>query len=117
MKIEGANAILRFSHPGGGLVAQGGPLKDFTIAAQTRFSIRPGRKSAGQTVVVSSAAVSQPVAVRYGWASVPEGNLFKPRRPARLAVSGPTWIDQASGQSATSSSNPPCRRRWICCGA
>jgi len=30
----------------------------------------------GETVVVNSPEVSQPVAVRYGWANVPEGNLF-----------------------------------------
>jgi len=36
--------------------------------------------------VVISDAVFRPVAVRYGWANVPEGNLFNPRGPARLAV-------------------------------
>ena len=30
----------------------------------------------GKTVVVTSEAVPQPVAVRYGWANVPDGNLF-----------------------------------------
>ena len=30
----------------------------------------------GKTVVVTSEGVRQPVAVRYGWANVPEGNLF-----------------------------------------
>jgi sialate O-acetylesterase len=30
----------------------------------------------GNTVVVTSQAVPRPAAVRYGWANVPEGNLF-----------------------------------------
>ena len=30
----------------------------------------------GDTVMVSASGVNQPVAVRYGWANVPEGNLF-----------------------------------------
>ena len=30
----------------------------------------------GKTVVVTGEAVPEPVAVRYGWANVPEGNLF-----------------------------------------
>jgi len=30
----------------------------------------------GDTVMVSASGVDQPVAVRYGWANVPEGNLF-----------------------------------------
>jgi sialate O-acetylesterase len=31
---------------------------------------------AGDTVVVSSETVAKPVAVRFGWANVPETNLF-----------------------------------------
>jgi len=31
---------------------------------------------AGKTVVVSNARISTPVAVRYGWANVPDVNLF-----------------------------------------
>jgi sialate O-acetylesterase len=47
-------------------------------------------KIVGKTVVVNSAEVSQPVAVRYGWANVPEGNLFNraglPASPFRTEV-------------------------------
>jgi sialate O-acetylesterase len=44
----------------------------------------------GDTVVVSAEEVRQPVAVRYGWANVPEGNLFNaaelPASPFRTDV-------------------------------
>ena len=44
----------------------------------------------GETVAVSADEVSQPVAVRYGWANVPEGDLFNaaglPASPFRTDV-------------------------------
>jgi sialate O-acetylesterase len=47
-------------------------------------------KIRGQTVVVTSKAVPQPVAVRFGWANVPDGNLFNkaglPASPFRTDV-------------------------------
>jgi sialate O-acetylesterase len=76
LKVKGAKATLTFSHLGGGLVAKGGPLKGFTVAGADG-AFHPARAEIrGKTVVVSSDAVAQPVAVRYGWANVPEGNLF-----------------------------------------
>jgi sialate O-acetylesterase len=45
---------------------------------------------AGDTVVVRSAEVPRPVTVRYGWANVPEANLFNraglPATPFRTDV-------------------------------
>jgi len=76
VRVIGVNAALRFSHVGGGLVAQGGPLKGFTIAGADKVFHPARAEIRGKTVVVTSAAVPQPVAVRYGWANVPEGNLF-----------------------------------------
>jgi sialate O-acetylesterase len=76
MTVKGGKVALRFTHLGGGLVAKRGPLKGFTMAG-TDGMFHPARAEIrGKTVVVISDAVSQPVAVRYGWANVPEGNLF-----------------------------------------
>jgi sialate O-acetylesterase len=90
MKIDGANAILSFTHLGGGLVAKDGELKGFTIAGADKVFHLAQAKIVGKTVVVSSPEVSQPVAVRYGWANVPEGNLFNraglPASPFRTDV-------------------------------
>ena len=90
MKIEGSEVVLRFTHPGGGLVAKDGPLKGFTIAGADKIFHPAQAEIRGQTIVVASDAVSRPVAVRYGWANVPEGNLFNraglPASPFRTDV-------------------------------
>ena len=90
MKIDGANAILHFTHLGGGLVAKDGELKGFTIAGADKVFHPAQAKIVGETVVVNSPEVPQPVAVRYGWANVPEGNLFNraglPASPFRTDV-------------------------------
>lgn len=76
MKVAGSTALLNFAHLGGGLVAKGGPLKGFTAAGADRVFHPAKAEIHGRTVVVTSDAVPAPVAVRYGWAAVPEGNLF-----------------------------------------
>jgi len=77
MAIEGDKIRLRFDHVGSGLVAQdGGLLKGFAIAGKDRKFVWANAKIEGQTVVVSSAAVAEPVAVRYGWANNPICNLY-----------------------------------------
>jgi sialate O-acetylesterase len=76
MTVKGGKAILRFSHVGGGLLAKGGALTGFTMAGADGI-FHPARAHLrGATVVVASDGVDQPRAVRYGWASVPQGNLF-----------------------------------------
>jgi sialate O-acetylesterase len=76
LKVKGGKAALRFTHLGGGLLAKGGPLKGFTVAGADKVFHPARAEIRGKTVVVTSEAVRQPVAVRYGWANVPEGNLF-----------------------------------------
>jgi sialate O-acetylesterase len=76
LKIEGAKAVLKFTHLGGGLVAKEGELKGFTVAGADKNFHPAQAKIVDETVVVTSPEVPQPVAVRYGWANVPEGNLF-----------------------------------------
>lgn len=77
MSIEGSRIRLRFSHVYGGLVAKGGPLKTFTIAGDNQKFVPAEAAIEGDTVVVWSAAVSAPVAVRYAWDNDPAGcNLY-----------------------------------------
>ena len=76
MKLKGPDAVLYFTHVGGGLAAKDGPLEGFTVAGADKVFHPAQAEIQGQTVVVHSDAVPQPVAVRYGWANVPEGNLF-----------------------------------------
>jgi sialate O-acetylesterase len=86
MKIEGKTAVISFDHVGGGLVANGdGPLKGFAIAGEDKKFVWADAKIEGETVVVSSDAVPNPVAVRYAWADNPVCNLYnKEGLPASL---------------------------------
>jgi sialate O-acetylesterase len=67
MRVEGDKAVLSFDHVGGGLVARDGELNGFTVAGPDKVFHPAKAEIKGDTVVVSSEQVSQPVAVRYGW--------------------------------------------------
>jgi sialate O-acetylesterase len=90
LKLEDHRAVLSFSHLGGGLVAKGGPLKGFTIAGEGGNFVTATAEIAGDKVVVSSASVAKPVAVRYGWTNTPDVNLFNraglPATPFRTGL-------------------------------
>ena len=76
MTVEKNLALLSFAHLGGGLIAQGGPLKGFTISADNKTFLNAEAVIKGDTVEVSAKEVAKPVAVRYGWEHVPDVNLF-----------------------------------------
>jgi len=77
MKIEGPAVRISFSHTAEGLVAKGGPLKPFVIAGADGKFVSAEATIDGDSVLVSSAEVPAPVAVRYAWANYPEGcNLY-----------------------------------------
>ena len=90
MTVTGSVAVLRFTHIGGGLVAKDGPLRGFTIAGTDKVFHPAEAQIRGKTIVVHSAVVTKPVAVRYGWANVPDANLFNhaglPASPVRTDV-------------------------------
>ena len=76
IRIEGQRAHLSFTHVGGGLVAKGGPLKGFTIAGANGKYVPADAVIEGDKVIVSSAEIIAPAAVRFGWAQMPDANLF-----------------------------------------
>lgn len=77
MEKKDNQIVLRFDHAGSGLVAKDGqPLKGFSIAAADKKFVWAEARIAGDTVVVSSPAVPDPVAVRYAWADNPVCNLY-----------------------------------------
>jgi sialate O-acetylesterase len=76
MKIDGNKATISFTHVGGGLMAKDGDLKGFTIAGEDKKFVPAKAEIKGDTVVVWSDKIASPVAVRYGWANVPDVNLF-----------------------------------------
>ncbi len=75
-KVEGGAIRLGFDSVGGGLVAKDGALKGFSIAGEDRKFVWAEAKIDGETVLVSSPQVPQPVAVRYGWENNPDATLF-----------------------------------------
>jgi sialate O-acetylesterase len=92
MKVKDGQAILSFTHVGGGLVAKDGELKGFTIAGADGNFMPATAKIQGKTVVVSSPTVTRPVAVRYGWEHTPDVNLYNkeglPATPFRTTGGG-----------------------------
>ena len=76
LKVSGDKAVLTFDHLGGGLVAKDGELKGFTLAGADKKFVAANAVIEGDTVVVTSAEVKTPVAVRFGWSNVPDLNLF-----------------------------------------
>jgi sialate O-acetylesterase len=89
MKIEGGSIRLSFREVGGGLVIGTAPyqlpgvpalpadkLVGFEIAGSNHVFVPAEAKIDGETVLVSSPQVHEPVAVRYGWANKVSCNLY-----------------------------------------
>lgn len=74
-KIPGALRV-HFTHTDGGLVVKGDRLGEFSVAGADRVWHWAGARLDGDTVVVSSPAVAEPVAVRYAWQANPLATLF-----------------------------------------
>ena len=76
-KFDAGQATLTFDHAASGLEAKGGELTGFTLAGEDRKFHKAEAKITGQnTIVVTSASVPHPVAVRFGWADFPVVNLW-----------------------------------------
>lgn len=73
---RGSELEITFTHTRGGLRSDGGELKGFSVAGADRAWQPAAAKIVGERVRVSSPRVPSPVAVRYGWASNPECNLY-----------------------------------------
>ena len=76
MKIEGNKIRLKFDHVDGGLKAGPDGLANFTIAGADQNFVPAQAKIDGNTLLVFSPEVSEPVAVRYCWDNTSEGTLF-----------------------------------------
>lgn len=76
MSIQDGRAILHFSHQQGGLETKGDRLQGFSIAGADGHFFWANARIDGNTVIVSSEKVAQPVAVRYAWADNPVANLY-----------------------------------------
>ena len=77
MAVEGDRVRIRFDHVGGGLASRdGGLLTWFEIAGTDKKYVQAEAKIDGETVVVRSDAVAEPVVVRFGWGDEANPNLM-----------------------------------------
>lgn len=77
MAIENNKIRLRFDPVNGGLTTpENAELTGFAIAGKDQKFYWADAEIDGETVVVSSSEVSNPVAVRYAWAANPDCNLY-----------------------------------------
>jgi sialate O-acetylesterase len=77
MQVEGNKIRLSFDHIGKGLTGKSGKdLEGFAIAGNDKKFIWANAKIDGETIIVSSPKIKNPVAVRYAWAANPIGNLY-----------------------------------------
>jgi sialate O-acetylesterase len=74
--IEGNKVRIRFSHAQGLHTSDSGKVKGFSIAGADGKFIWADANIEGNEVVVWSDSVTQPAAVRYGWADNPDVNLY-----------------------------------------
>jgi sialate O-acetylesterase len=76
-EVEGNQIKVRFTSLGSGLMARGsGTVQGFAVAGKDRKFYWADATIKGDTVIVSSREVPQPVAVRYAWGDSPTCNLF-----------------------------------------
>jgi sialate O-acetylesterase len=76
MKVVDGKAFITFKNADAGLEARDGELTGFTIAGKDREFVNATAIIQGNQVIVSSPSVSEPVAVRFGWADFPVVNLW-----------------------------------------
>lgn len=100
--MNGSAAVLEFSDVGAGLVAKGEVLTGFTVAGKDRRFLPAHAEIQGDTVIVRSDAVPEPVAVRYAWSADPQVSLYnREGLPA-----GPFRTDDWPWQGPTTQPNP-----------
>jgi len=76
LTIEGNKARVSFDELNGGLVVKGDKLTGFAIAGADGKYVWADAVVDGDTVVVSSSIVTDPVSVRYAWSNNPVCNLY-----------------------------------------
>jgi sialate O-acetylesterase len=77
LEIVGTNAVVHFKHAKGLNAVGDGPLRGFAICGTDRRFVEADARIAGRSVLVTSPAVTNPVAVTYGFTSMNHcANLF-----------------------------------------
>ncbi|WP_295116997.1 sialate O-acetylesterase [uncultured Chitinophaga sp.] len=75
MEVVKGKVVVTFKDVPGGLVIKGDTLKEFFVAGADKNFVQATGKVKGNTITLSS-PVKEPVAVRFGFTNMGEGNLF-----------------------------------------
>ena len=90
MELKNNTIEISFNQVNSGLMMKGESLTDFVIAGADKKFVPAKANISGDKVIVSAESVTNPVAVRLGWANVPNVNLFNkdglPASPFRTDV-------------------------------
>ncbi|WP_345953449.1 sialate O-acetylesterase [Mucilaginibacter sp. PAMB04168] len=77
MKVDRDQAILSFTHLGGGLISQDGkPLTHFTIAGADNKFVPANVMIKDNQLLLSAPSVKKPVAVRFAWDEAAQPNFY-----------------------------------------
>ncbi|MGI4886932.1 MAG: sialate O-acetylesterase [Janthinobacterium lividum] len=99
LAAAGPAVRLKFTSAGTGLQAKGGaPLQGFAVAGADHKFYWATAQLVGNEVVVQSAQVPAPVAVRYDWADSPTGNLYNKEGLPAVPFRTDTWPGVTEGR-------------------
>lgn len=91
--INGNDIIISFLHDHGLKTLNSKVLKGFSIAGNDKQFYWADARIENNKVIVSSEKVSNPVAVRYGWANNPEVNLYNKDNLPASPFRTDDWVD------------------------
>ena len=100
MQAEDGNIRLNFSHAEGMKAADGGAIKGFAVAGEDKVFHWAEAALEGDHVVVGSAKVAKPIAVRYGWADNPDCNLVNAAGLPASPFRSDKWVQNPPEGSA-----------------
>lgn len=82
---------MSFTHTDGGLIAPLNTLSAFELAGEDKVFKPAEAKIENDTVIVTSADVPSPVAVRYAWRNAPVAGLFNKEGLPAVPFRSDTW--------------------------
>lgn len=90
-EIRDASIVVTFTHAEGLQAKGGGELKGFLMAGEDKVWHPAQAKIEGQTIIATCPNVARPLALRYSWSAVPDGNLFNQANLPASPFRTDTW--------------------------